>query len=124
MLAIGVKNLNGTVDKMNNTKPLVIGIKPKDPFKPGIVKLDKYEKYPEENVLPEVGCTRYLYQLSEQHRDKKKKNGLLTLSEVKIQTDYYLQDGPGRAFMWKEFMHVSEDTQAPLAWVSNGSNHT
>ena len=30
---------------------------------------------------------------------------------------YYLQDGPDRAFVREELMHVSEDTQVPLDWV-------
>ena len=31
---------------------------------------------------------------------------------------YYLQDGPVRAFVRKELMDVSEDTQVPPDWVS------
>ena len=31
---------------------------------------------------------------------------------------YYLQDGPHRAFMYEELMHISENTQVPLDWVS------
>ena len=31
---------------------------------------------------------------------------------------YYLQDGPKRAFVREELMHVSEDTQVPPDWVS------
>ena len=31
---------------------------------------------------------------------------------------YYLQDGPDRAFVREELMHVSEDTQVPPDWVS------
>ena len=31
---------------------------------------------------------------------------------------YYLQDGPNRAFVCEELMHISEDTQVPLDWVS------
>ena len=31
---------------------------------------------------------------------------------------YYLQDGPDRAFVREELMHVSEDTQAPIDWIS------
>ena len=31
---------------------------------------------------------------------------------------YYLQDGPDRAFVREELMHLSEDTQVPLDWVS------
>ena len=31
---------------------------------------------------------------------------------------YYLHDGPGRAFVREELMHVSEDSQVPPDWVS------
>ena len=31
---------------------------------------------------------------------------------------YYLQDGPDRAFVREELMHVSEDNQVPPDWVS------
>ena len=31
---------------------------------------------------------------------------------------YYLQDGPDRAFVREELMHVSEDTQVPIDWIS------
>ena len=33
---------------------------------------------------------------------------------------YYLQDGPDRAFMREELMHVSKGTQVPSGWVSEG----
>lgn len=33
--------------------------------------VDKSESYPAEEVLPEDGSCKYLYQLSEQHGDKK-----------------------------------------------------
>ena len=31
---------------------------------------------------------------------------------------YYFQDGPDRALLREELMHVSEDTEVPLDWVS------
>ena len=31
---------------------------------------------------------------------------------------YYLQDGPDRAFVCKELIHISEDTQVPPDWLS------
>ena len=31
---------------------------------------------------------------------------------------YYLQDGPDRAFVCEELIHVSENTQVPPDWVS------
>ena len=50
---IWVKNLNRIVNKMNNTKSLMIDMKPKDAIKLDTVSLEK--TYPEENVLPEDG---------------------------------------------------------------------
>ena len=31
---------------------------------------------------------------------------------------YYLQDGPDRASVREELIHVSEDTQIPRDWIS------
>ena len=67
---IWVKNLNKTVNKMNNTVSSMIGMKPKDAIKLDTVPLNK--TYPEETVLPEDGLYRYLYQPSEQHGDQKR----------------------------------------------------
>ena len=60
-----------------------------------------------------------------------KKNERQTLSGVKTiyrldrivqepgnRVPYYLQDGPDRAFVSEELMHISEDTQKPPEWVS------
>ena len=69
--AIWVKNLNKIVNKMNNTVPSMIGMKPKDAIKLDNVPLDK--KYPEETVLPKDRLYRYLYQLGEQHGDQKRR---------------------------------------------------
>ena len=41
MLAIRVNNLSGIVNKMNNTKSLMIGMRPKDAIKLVIVTLDR-----------------------------------------------------------------------------------
>ena len=61
---------------------------------------------------------------------KIKKDEQQTLSGVQIGTGrsnsgratnrvlYYLKDGPDRAFVREELMHISEDTQAPPDWVS------
>ena len=46
-------------------------MKPKDAIKLDNVPLNK--TYPEETVLPEDGLYRYLYQLGEQHGDKKRR---------------------------------------------------
>ena len=67
---IWVKNLNKTVNKMNNTVSSMIGMKPKDAIKLDTVPLDK--TYPEETVLPEDGLYRYFYQPGEQRGDQKR----------------------------------------------------
>ena len=68
---IWVKNLNKTVNKMNNTVSSMICMKPKDAVKPDTIPLDK--KYPEETVLPKDGLYRYFYQPGEQHVDQKRR---------------------------------------------------
>ena len=62
-----MKNLNKTVNKINNTVSPMIDMKPKDAIKVDFVPLDK--KYPEETILPEDGLYRYLYEPGEQHGD-------------------------------------------------------
>ena len=124
---IWVKNLNKIVNKMNNTESSMIGMKPKDAIKLGIVPLDK--TYPEETILPKDGLYIYLYRPAEQHGDQKKRVTDLIWSKNTYQLDlivqdpgncafYYLQDGPDRAFVREELMHVSEGTQVPPDWVS------
>ena len=68
---IWVKKLNRVVNKMKNTKSLMIDIKPKDAVKLDTVKLGK--TYLEENVLPEDDLCRYLYEPGEQHGDQKRR---------------------------------------------------
>ena len=112
---------------MNNTVSQMVGMKPKDTIKLDTVSLDK--TYPEETVLTEDGLYRYLYQPGKQHGDQKRRGTDLIWSEntyrlYRIVQDsdnrvlYYLQDGPDRAFVCEELMHVSEDTQVPPDWVS------
>ena len=124
---IRVKNLSKIVNKMNNTVSSMIGIKPKDATKLDTVPLDK--TYPKETALPEDGLYRYLYQPSEQHGDQKRRGTNLIWSKKRYRLErivqdpgnrvlYYLQDGPDRAFVREELMHVSEDTQVPPDWVS------
>ena len=124
---IWVKNLNPSVKRLNNTKSSMIGMKPKDAIKLDAVPLDK--KYPEENVLPEDGLYRYLYQPGEQHGDQKRRATDLIWSKNTYRLDrivqepgnrvlYYLQDGPNRAFVSEKLMHISEDTQVSPDWVS------
>ena len=103
---IWVKNLNKTVNKMNNTVSSMIDMKP---------KMD--ELY------------RYLYQPGEQRGDQKRRTTDLIWSKNTYRLDrivqdpgnrvlYYLQDGPDRAFLREELMHVSEDTKVPPDGVS------
>ena len=67
---IWVKNLNKTVNKMNNTVYSIIDMKPKDAIKPDTIPLNK--TYPKETVLPKDGLYRYLCQPGKQHGDKKR----------------------------------------------------
>ena len=105
----------------------MIDMKPKDAIKLDTIPLDK--TYPEETVLPVDDLQRYLYQPGEQHGDKKRCATKLIWSKNLYQLDrivldagnhalYYLQDCSDRAFVHGELMHVSQDIQAPLDWVS------
>ena len=124
---IWVKNLDPAVKRLNNTVSSAIGMKPKDAIKLDTVPLDK--TYPKETVLPEDGLYRYLYQPGEQHGDQKRRATDLMWSKNTYQLDrivqepgnrvlYYLQDGPDRAFVREELMHISEDNQVPPDWVT------
>ena len=74
---VSTNNLNKIVSSMNNTKSLMIDMKPKKAIELDTVPLDK--TYPEETVLPEDGLYRYLYQPGEQHGDEKKTGNRLYL---------------------------------------------
>ena len=126
---IWVKNSIKIVNKMSNTVSSMIDIKPKDAIKLDTIPLDK--KYPEETVQPDDDLYRYLYQPGEQHGDKKRWETDFIWSKNTYRLDrivqepgnrvlYYLQDGPNRAFMREELMHVSKGTQVPSGWVSEG----
>ena len=124
---IWVINLDKTVNKMDNIVLSMIGMKPKDAIKLDTVPIDK--TYPEETILPKDGLYRYLYQPGEQHGDQKRWATDLIWNKNTYRLDrivrnpgsyvlYYLQDGPNRAFVREELMHVSDDTQVPPDWVS------
>ena len=85
--------------------------------------------YPEENVLPEDGLYRYLYQPSEEYIDQKWQATEFICSKNTVRLDqiiaekdncvfYCLQDGFGRIFGREESMYIQEDTKVPSAWVS------
>ena len=110
---------------MYNTKSSMIDMKPKDAIKLDTVALGK--TYPEETVLSEDGFSRYFINLAKNMEIKRDKQQ--TLSGVKIRIYqivqepgnhvlYYLQDEPDSAFVREELMHIYEDTQVPLDWVS------
>ena len=119
--------MNKIVNKMNNTVSSMIGMRPKDAIKLDTVPRDK--TYPKETPIPEDGLYRYFYQPGEQHGDQKIQATDLIWSKNTYRLDrivqdpgnpvlYYFQDGPDRAFLREELMHVSEDTEVPLDWVS------
>ena len=124
---IWVKNLNKTVNKMNNTVSAMSGMKPKDAIKLDTIPVEK--KYPKETILPGDWLYRYLYQSGEQRGDQKRLATQLIWSKNTYRLDrivqdpgnrvlYYLHDGPDRAFVREELMHISEDTQVPSDWIS------
>ena len=85
VLTIWAKNLNSIINKINNTKSSMIGMKLRDAFKLGIIRLDKSEKYQKQNRLSENALHWYLCQSSEQHKDKK--GELQTLSGINVCTN-------------------------------------
>ena len=64
-----VKHLYGLVDKLDDTKTEMIGMKPTYAIKLKEVPLVKQGNYPPEEVLPEDGLYRYLLQPGEEHDD-------------------------------------------------------
>ena len=113
---IWVKNLNKTVNKINNTVSLMIGTNLKDAIRLDTFPLDK--KYPEETVVPKDGLYRYLYQPREQHEDQKRQATDLIWIKNTYRLDRivpnpgnhvlcYMQDRPDRAFVREELMHIS-----------------
>ena len=124
---IWAKNLNKSVNKMNNTVSSMSVMRPKDAIRLDTVPLDK--TYPEETILSKDRLYRYLYQSGEQHgHQKRRATGFIwrknTNRPDRIGQDpgnrvlYCLQDGPDWPFVREELTHVSEDTQVPPDWVS------
>ena len=124
---MGQKFKQNEQNKMNNAVLSMIGMRTKDAIKLDTIPVDK--TYPKETVLPEDGLYSYLYQSGEQHGDQKRWATDLIWSKNTFRLDrivqgrgtrvlYYLQDGPDKAFVREELMHVSEDTQVPPDWLS------
>ena len=80
--AIWVKNVNKTVNKMNNTVSSMIDMKPKDAIKLNTIPLDK--KFLKKTMLPEDGLYRCLYQPCEQHGDQNRRGTDLIWSKIRI----------------------------------------
>ena len=119
--------MDHAVKRLNNTVSSMIGMKPKDAIKLDVVPLDKI--YPEKTVLPENGLYRYLYQPGKHHGDQKRQATDFIWSKNTYRLDriiqepgnrilYFLQDGPDRASVHEELIHISEDTQVIPDWVS------
>ena len=89
LLEIFIKYMNSNENKINNTKQSMTGMKPKDT----ILTTDF--------ILSKI--TYWLDQIAEERC-----NNIF----------YYLQDGPDRAFVREKWMHIPENTQVPLEWVS------
>ena len=124
---MGQKFKQNEQNKTKNAVLSMIGMRTKDAIKLDTIPVDK--TYPKETVLPEDGLYSYLYQSGEQHGDQKRWATDLIWSKNTFRLDrivqgrgtrvlYYLQDGPDKAFVREELMHVSEDTQVPPDWLS------
>ena len=124
---IWVKNLNKTVNKINNTVSPMIGMEPRDAIKLDTIPIDK--THTKETIIPEDGFYRYLYQPGEQNGDQKRRATDLILIKNTYRLDRivqdsgscvlnYWQDGADKASVREELIHVSENTQVPPDWVS------
>ena len=118
-----VKPLYKIVSSINNTKLDRIGMTPAKAVKLENVTLNvKY--YPKEEVLPEDGLYRYLYQPGELEGGQQKRATDMVWSWNVFRLDrivedpgqrvlYYLAEGPERAFVREELMLIPEDTELP-----------
>ena len=66
------RHLYGLIDKLNDTEPQMIGMKPKDAIKLKQVPLVNRESYSPEVILPEDALYHYLLQPSEEHDDQRR----------------------------------------------------
>ena len=106
----------------------MIDLKPKDAIKLDTVPLGK--TYLAEAVLPVDCLYRYLYQTVKRNGDQtrqaatdfiRSKNTYRLdriVQEPGNRVLYYLKDGPDRAFVREELMHISQNTETPPEWVS------
>ena len=124
---IWVKYLQKSVAKLNGEKTRMLGMTPAKAIKLDNVEL-KVKPYPAEEVAPEDGLYRYLYQPGELEGGQKRRATDMIWSWNTFRLDrivkdpgqrvlYYLADGPQRAFVREELMLISEDTELPPAYV-------
>ena len=122
------KHLYGLVERLNDTKTQMTGMKPKEAIELKKVPLVNQENYPTEDMLPEDGLYHYLLQPREERKDQRKRSMDRIWSEKpyrfsKIVEDSgngvmcYLSDGPERAFISEELLLIPEDTELPPDYV-------
>ena len=99
-----------------------------------MVKLDnvelKIKAYPKEEIAPQDGLYRYMYQPGELEGGQQRRATDMVWSWNTFRIDrivenlgqrvlYYLADGPQRAFVREELMLISEDTEVPPEYVKD-----
>ena len=94
-----VKHLYGLVDELNDTETEMIVMKPKDEIKLDEVPLINRESYPPEEVLPEDGLYRYLFQPGEEHNDQQRRatDRILSKSNYRLRE---IVENPGNRVMY------------------------
>ena len=126
-----VKHLQNIIKKMNNEITAMIKMKPKDAIKLDHVEL-KVKEIHENDVLPEDGLYRYLYQPGELEGGQQRRATDMIWSWNTFRLDeiiqdkgervlYYLRDGPKRSFVREELMLIPEETQLPPGYVQSWS---
>ena len=121
-----VKHLYGLIDRVNDTKLQMTGMKPKEAIE--LKKIPLVENYPLEDTLPEDGLYHYLLQSGEEHDDQHKRatdriwsKKIYRLSKVVYSPSnwamYYLADELEKAFVKEELMLIPEDTELPPDFV-------
>ena len=127
---IWVKYLQTIVRRLNSEKTRMLGMTPAKAVKLDSVEL-KVNPYLEEEVAPEDGLYRYLYQPGElEGGDRRRATDMIyswnTFRLDKIVEDseqrvlYYLADNaPKRAFVREELMLIPENTEVPPDWVKD-----
>ena len=125
---IWVKYHQNVVSRLNNEKTQMLGITPAKAVKLDNVEL-KVKPYPQEEVAPEDGLYRYLYQPGELEGGQTRRATDMIWSWNTFRLDrivedqgqrvlYYLADGaPKRAFVREELMQIPESTEVPPEWV-------